>query len=126
VGDGGFASWYRAEHGRLLGSLYALTHDLEAATEATDESFARALAAWPKVSEMSYPEAWLHRVGINLVIRQHRRDRSEQKALTALSYPDPQADLYIEVWEAIAALPLRQRTAVVLRYLADLPEAAIA
>ncbi len=31
-----------------------------------------------------------------------------------------------EVWEAVRALPVRQRTAVVLRYVADLPEAAIA
>ncbi len=126
VEDGDFAAWYRTEHGRLLASLYVLTHDLESATEATDETFARALAAWAKVRQMSYPTAWLHRVGINLVLRQHRRRHSERKALAALPPLHSQPDLYEEVWDAVAALPLRQRTAVVLRYLSDLPEAAIA
>ncbi len=31
-----------------------------------------------------------------------------------------------EVWQAVRALPDRQRTAIVLRYVADLPEADIA
>ena len=126
VEEAGFAAWYEREHPRLLGSLFALTRDLELAREATDECFARALASWPKVRNMAYPTAWLHRVGLNFVNRQFRRHSREQLALRRLPVPTGVADDHTEVWEAVAALPLRQRTAIVLRYLADLPETAIA
>jgi RNA polymerase sigma factor (sigma-70 family) len=127
VDDEGFEAFYEREHGRLRRSLLALTRDLEVATDATDEALARAVASWPAVRDMDYPAAWLHRVGINLVNRHHRRRRHEENALRRAEAPAPTfADDHAEVWDAVAALPTRQRTAIVLRYLADLPEPAIA
>jgi RNA polymerase sigma-70 factor (ECF subfamily) len=127
VDDEGFDAFYEREHPRLRRSLWALTQDLEVATEATDEAFARAVGSWSAVRNMDYPAAWVHRVGINLVNRRRRRHRHEQTALRRAELPPAGlTDDHREVWDAVAALPARQRVAIVLRYLADLPEPAIA
>lgn len=121
-----FDEWYRSHHGRLVASLTVLSGDADAATEAADEAFARALERWPKVAAMASPAGWLHQVGAN-VLRRTMRRRSMERRLhrpdrntIQPSLPNP------ELWAAVRALPDRQRTAVVLRYLADLPEADIA
>jgi RNA polymerase sigma factor (sigma-70 family) len=40
--------------------------------------------------------------------------------------PEPAELVADELWDALATLPERQRTAIVLRYYADLPDADIA
>jgi DNA-directed RNA polymerase specialized sigma24 family protein len=49
-------------------------------------------------------------------------DRSTQLSAVPPSVPE----IDIELWEVVRALPDRQRTAIVLRYVADLSEADIA
>ncbi|MEP6624492.1 MAG: sigma-70 family RNA polymerase sigma factor, partial [Acidimicrobiia bacterium] len=72
------------------------------------------------------PGGWAHRVGINLARSQRRRRRAGRRAAERLSRHvadpgevDPADRLAIR--EAVAALPERQRRALVLRYYADLP-----
>ena len=123
-----FESWYRREHPRVLGSLAALSGDADVAAEATDEAFARALARWPRVSGMASPAAWTYRVALNHLRRRMRRRIGERRALDRAGAPASSEDRPIDsdVWRAVRALPERQRTAVVLRYIADLSEPAIA
>jgi RNA polymerase sigma-70 factor (ECF subfamily) len=121
-----FARWYEAAHPRLLLSLSALCGERDLASEATDEALARALQHWPRVRDMESPEGWLYRVGLNVLRRQLRRRRFERRLLPRLlgqsSTPAPAG----EVWLLVRELPPRQRSVVVLRYVADLPEAEIA
>jgi RNA polymerase sigma-70 factor (ECF subfamily) len=124
----GFESWYRREHPKLVNSLFAAAGSVDAAREATDEAFARAAARWPRVRSMEYPTAWTYRVALN-ALRKTSRRRAREIALASrtattdsLSAPVP----YPEVWDAIRALPTQQRHAIVLRYVADLPEQEIA
>ena len=124
-----FAAWYRAEHPKVLGSLTVLCGDREVASEVADEAFARALAHWRRVSAMASPGGWTYRVALNQLRRRHRRRTAEQVALTrsgpetaTVEHSLPDAEL----WVAVRALPERQRQAVVLRYVADLPEIEIA
>ena len=129
--DGGaieLETWYRRVHPRLLGSLAALSGQVDVAAEATDEAFARALARWPRVSAMESPEGWTYRVALNKLRRRMRRSADEQRALDRLGGPGYAEDRPVDadVWRAVRARPDRQRTAVVLRYIADLPEAVIA
>lgn len=125
-----FAEWYRAEHPRVLGSVTALTGDGELASEVTDEAFARALAHWARVSQMDSPSGWTHRVALNALRRRHRRRSTEARALASLDARAGRAHVdpvhHPEVWVAVRALPEKQRVAIVLRYVADLSEAAIA
>lgn len=125
-----FTAWYAAEHPRVLASMRVLARDLHVAAEVTDEAFARALARWSRVSRMASPTGWTYRVALNVLRRRHRRSGTERIALArsgpgagSVDAPEPPD---ARVWAAVAALPEKQQRAVVLRYVADLPEAAIA
>ena len=121
-----FESWYRREHPRVLGALFVLSGEPDVARDATDEAFARALAHWPKVEAMESPGGWVYRVALNELRRNLRRRTTEARVLERQQPPQgPDAPLP-EVWQAVAQLPARQRTAIVLRFVADLPEADIA
>ena len=128
-----FATWYAAEHPKVLGALRVLSGNRDAAADATDEAFVRALARWSRVGRMESPAAWTFQVALNALRRDVRRRgvaktrheelardgvRNSQHGVSGL--PDP------ELWMIVDALPERQRMAIVLRYVADLPEADIA
>jgi RNA polymerase sigma-70 factor (ECF subfamily) len=126
--DAAFASWYRNEHPRLLAAMTIVTNDLHLAQDVTAEAFARALAAWNRVSNMESPTGWTYRVALNVVRRRARRAALEQRAFrrmepTREGLPPERA---IELWDAVSALPPRARTAIALRYAAGLSEAEVA
>jgi RNA polymerase sigma factor (sigma-70 family) len=128
-----FDDFYRDLQPRLLASLLTFSGDADLAAEAVDEAFVRALVHWSRVAGMASPAGWLYRVAINVARRQARR-RSHERDIAARIATDEtrlvpagtEGDLGIEMRELIARLPERQRLAVVLRYVADLPEADIA
>lgn len=122
-----FETWYRAAHPRVLGSLVVTAGDMEAARDATAEAFTRALERWPRVRAMASPEAWVHRVGVNVLRRRHRRRALEERLLRR-QRPEPAVPSQVSeaAWEALAALPFRQRQAVALRYLLDMTQADVA
>ena len=78
--DAAFAAWYRNEHPRLLAAMAIVTGDLHVAQDVTAEAFARALAAWNRVSSMDSPTGWTYRVALNLARRRARRAALEQRA----------------------------------------------
>ena len=126
--DAAFASWYRSEHPRLLGAMVVVTNDMHVAQDVTAEAFARALAAWSRVSNMESPTGWTYRVALNVARRRARRAALEQRALRRMvpvgdGLPPERA---IELWDAVRALPPRARTAIALRYAAGLTEAEVA
>jgi RNA polymerase sigma-70 factor (ECF subfamily) len=125
---GGFETWYRKEHPRVLGALYLLSGEPDVARDATDEAFARALSHWSKVESMESPGGWVYRVALNVLRRTLRRRSTEARLLERQAQPEggTAPGPLPEVWQAVAQLPGRQRTAVVLRFVADLPEADIA
>src|SRR3954454_8731267 len=75
---------------------------------------------------MSSPGAWVHRVALNVLRRTMRRRSHEARILQGQHVSDVIPGERPEVWDAVAGLPPRQRTAIVLRFVADLPEADIA
>lgn len=126
--DAAFAAWYRSEHPRLLAAMTVVTRDLHAAQDVTSEAFARALAAWTRVSAMDSPTGWTYRVALNVVRRRARRAALEQRLLRRM-VPDPTGlpiERSVEIWDAVRALAPRARTAIALRYAAGLSEAEVA
>jgi DNA-directed RNA polymerase specialized sigma24 family protein len=123
-----FEAWYRALHPRLLAALVLITGNGELARDATDEAFTRAYQHWSRVQRMRSPDAWLFTVARNVVRRRGRRARQERSLMqltagvAAADVPAPAG----EAWALVAALPERQRCAVVLRHVADLTEPDIA
>jgi RNA polymerase sigma factor (sigma-70 family) len=121
-----FEAWYRVQHRPLVAALTAWSGDQDAARDAADEAFTRALDAWDRVRTFDSPNGWTYKVAVNALRRTKRRSARERRSggralATAVDeLPHP------EVWVAVRSLPIRQRTAVVLRYVADLPEADVA
>ena len=121
-----FESWYRAERPRVMATCAALCGDVDAASEATDEAFVRALERWSSVVAMASPGGWVQVVALNHLRRGLRRRGEERRLLkgspvdAGLAIPD------WELWSVVAGLPRRQRSVVVLRYVHDLSEATIA
>ena len=102
--------------------------DLELARDVTAEAFARALERWDRVGSMSSPGGWTYRVALNVLRRRLRRGALEERLLRRAPRrePPPLTDQGVGVWEAVASLPPRTRTAVALRYLGGLTEAEVA
>jgi RNA polymerase sigma factor (sigma-70 family) len=102
--------------------------DLELARDVTAEAFARALERWDRVGSMSSPGGWTYRVALNVLRRRLRRGALEERLLRRAPgrEPPPLTDQGVGVWEAVASLPPRTRTAVALRYLGGLTEAEVA
>jgi RNA polymerase sigma-70 factor (ECF subfamily) len=122
-----FSEWFRTLRPKVIGSLGVMSGDSDAAAEAADEAFSRALARWDKVSGMASPDGWLFQVALNQLRRTKRRQGVERVLRFKTLRPDVEHELpHPELWTAVRALPDRQRRAVVLRYVADLPEADIA
>jgi RNA polymerase sigma factor (sigma-70 family) len=123
-----FEAWYLLHHARLVNSLYLVCGNSDVAREATDEAFARAASRWPQVREMESPIGWTYKVALNRLRRDTKRRRRESvlwQERSSSSRPAPRLE-HPEVWDAVRALPPKQRTATVLRYVADRTEAEIA
>lgn len=106
-----------------------LTGDWFAAEDVASETFARVFARWSKVRGLEYREAWTMRVASNLAIdavRRHGRLDRGFDSEAEVADPAEVAVLRVGLVAALAALPKSQREAVVLRYLADLPETDVA
>jgi len=119
----GFEAWYRAEHPRVQGIVAALTGRRDLALDATDEAFVRAWARWARVSKMEAPGAWTVRVALNCAKRAQRHRSSEASATRQRDWVPPSD---AGLWELVRALPLQQRTAIVLHHVGGFTHAEIA
>ena len=120
-----FYSWYRAEHPRGQGLLTVMAGDVDVAREVTAEAFVRALERWERVGAMESPAAWTYRVGVNLLRRRLRRAAFERRLPFEAPAPVSPASVEPELWDAVRSLPVRQRTAIALRYVCDLSQEEI-
>jgi RNA polymerase sigma-70 factor, ECF subfamily len=118
-----FEDFYAAYFQTLTIQLYAYTADLAAAQDVVQEAFCRALARWKRISQYDDPAAWVRRVAWNLATSRWRRARTaseharrQREEYTAEPSPDR-----VALTRALATLPVQQRRAVILHYLADLP-----
>jgi RNA polymerase sigma-70 factor (ECF subfamily) len=124
-----FEAFYLAHYGRLVSQLLAMLGDLAEAEDAVQEAFARASVRWRWLSAYDAPDAWVRRVAFNVARNSLRRARSRMRAAERLprpaAAPAPTAEL-LDVLAAMRPLPLRQREALVLHYVAGLPVEEIA
>lgn len=123
----GFAAWYEQEAAGVCRSLTLALGDPALAEEAAAEAFARAWADWRKVQAMDAPVGWVYRVALNVARDRFRRRSSERRSPALPARPvDPPGEPDSALWDAVRALAPRARLAIALRYVGDLPEAAIA
>ena len=126
----GFDDFYGTNFDRLARTLTVALGDRSEAEEAAQEAMTRALLRWRHVRSLDRPAAWLYVVAMNHVRdrwrHDHRQPRWDADADTSTADPSGGVTTTLSVREAIATLPARQRQAVVLHYLADLPIADVA
>lgn len=112
---------YAERRAALVRLAYLLTSDREVAEEVVHDAV---LALRPRWDGIADPPAYLRTAVVNRCRSWLRRQR------TARAYAPPRAeDLGLgadELWDALATLGDRHRTAIVLRFYEDLPDDAIA
>jgi RNA polymerase sigma-70 factor, ECF subfamily len=126
---GDFEEWFRLEYPQVQGSLILAIGDSDIAEDSAAEAFARAYERWDRVRAMERPMGWVYTVALNLARRKLRRRAVERRLLLKFhqrnELPLPPESGF-ELWDLVRTLPPRERTAVVLRYGADLREADVA
>ena len=112
---------YATVYRDLLRVAFVLTGSGPAAEDVVHDVFAK---VGPRIDTLAEPAAYLRVAVVN-------RCRSLHRRAVAAPLPDAPTDVLmdvelVELRDALIALPIRQRSAIVLRYLCDLPEQEIA
>jgi RNA polymerase sigma factor (sigma-70 family) len=118
--DLGFVDRFQELHGVAYRAAFAVLGRRADAEDCAQEALARALVRWRAVA--GYAPAWVARVSTNLALDRVRREARASTEVEAAAR-DPHSDRRRDLVAAMRTLPKRQREAVALRYLADLPEA---
>jgi RNA polymerase sigma-70 factor (ECF subfamily) len=118
-----FDSFFEAHYERTRRLLAVMLGDEAMAEESAQEAFARAFRDWADVSVMDRRSGWVLTVGLNHARDSLRRRKRAQRErwLGGSSTADDTSQRDLDLIDGLRKLPLRQRQAVVLRYLADLP-----
>ena len=118
------------QHGRTVLRVCRVLLGAHDAEDAWSETFLAALRAYPGLPETANIEAWLvtiaHRKAIDALRARQRQPAPVGEladAPTALGVPGSHDD---GLWQAVGALPEKQRQAVAYHYVAGLPYAEIA
>jgi RNA polymerase sigma-70 factor (sigma-E family) len=110
----------------LVGVLTLYCGDRHLAEDLVQQTLARVWASWGRMRRIDDRRAYIHRMALNAARSQFRRHRAKRRARQRLGHPAPVASRssdqanVVAVRAAVAALPPRQRAAIVLRYFADL------
>ncbi|GEP32952.1 DNA-directed RNA polymerase sigma-70 factor [Nocardioides szechwanensis] len=126
---------YASEQGQpLLRLAFVLTRDPHRAEDLTQTVLADAYRHWRKVQAAHNPDAYVRRMLVNAHLDWHRRRSSTERPTDLATWEprtpdaDPADDVVSrdELRVALATLTPRARTALVLRYYADLDDNAVA
>lgn len=114
----------------LLRFGYVLTGSPQAAEDIVQDALARSLRRWRRV-RADDPVAYVRRAMVNAHVTRWRRwDSRVRLGDVPEAGQEDTSLLRRDDWDliqrALAALPRRQRTVLVLRYLEDLPDSSIA
>jgi RNA polymerase sigma-70 factor (sigma-E family) len=125
----GFDGFFDQEYAPVVRSLTLVFGDRHRAEDAAQSAFERAYRKWRSVSTMDRPGTWVYVVALRDARRQLRRESRDNEVTLAApdrgAFEEP-ATTALDMRAALAQLPLRQRAAVVLRYLGGLSIAEVA
>jgi RNA polymerase sigma factor (sigma-70 family) len=117
-----------AEHSRVVLRVCRALLPADDAQDAAAETFLSALRAYPRLRPDSDLRAWLVTIAHRKALDVHRARARSALPVAELperagTGPEPLPDA--ELWDAVRALPDKQRAAVAYRYVADLPYAEV-
>lgn len=118
---------YRNRYGRFVRVATAELRDRDAAMDAVQEAFARAISSRSTYGGRGSLDAWIWRILINVCASSHNVRASQAEAARDISDDPAESDRDLPaVREAVSELPERQRLVLFLRHYADLDYEAIA
>ena len=127
--DNGYEEFYQASRHRVVTFLFAMSGDLAEAQDAAQEAYVRAWQRWSTIGTYDDPEAWVRTVGYRLCVNRWRKARNRLVAYRRHGVPPaveaPNEDA-VALVAALRQVPSREREAVILHHLLDLPIAEVA
>jgi RNA polymerase sigma-70 factor (sigma-E family) len=117
-----------ARQRRLLTTAYLLTGDPYAAEDLVQTTLAKVYLAWDRVSAAASVDAYARRMLVNEHASGWRRLWRHREVISDVITHDAPVDddqydgVRDALWQAVRALPTRQRAVVVLRYYEQLSE----
>jgi RNA polymerase sigma factor (sigma-70 family) len=125
--DRGFEEFFDAVWPRALSMASRMGLGWDEAEDVVLDAMAVTYDRWDRVRDLPYREAWVLKVTANKVLRQLEANRRYSAPAPPPASPfDDDVVTRLSLRNGIAGLPRRQRQVVVLRYLADMPEAEVA
>jgi RNA polymerase sigma factor (sigma-70 family) len=117
-----FEDFYEIEHGSLFGALVLIVGDRHEAEDIMQDAFLRVWERWHLVQSLANPTGYLYRTAMNSFRMRRRRalvaSRHALRRLRVTKELD-EAEARHEVDRGLAAMPPRQRAAVVLTELLE-------
>ena len=130
VDDAEFRELFASEYARLCWLGFLLTGSRAEGEELAQETLVRMWWRWRLGRRPADPARYARRVLVNrqrsLLRRAAVEARSLGRARPAQVVPSADSERAMVLWEAVQALPARQRAVLVLRYKEDLTEAEVA
>ena len=121
---------YRAHASGAVRLAYLLTGDAALAQDLAQEAFVRVGSKLLGLRSPEQARAYLFKTTLNLCRARGRRLKVERAAAARLHRPEtelpPDVAARDALWQALLVLPLRQRSALFLRYYEDLSESQAA
>jgi RNA polymerase sigma-70 factor (sigma-E family) len=124
-GDAEFTEFVIGSHRRLVQLAYLLCGDWHRAEDAVQAAFVRMYVVWPRIRSVAGLELYARKTILSTVRDDARRPWRRERVVSRLPESvvrdrSREVDERLLLVAALRAIPARQRTAVVLRYFADL------
>ncbi|OWY63572.1 hypothetical protein B7486_52360 [cyanobacterium TDX16] len=131
AGDEELEALFQAHFAPLVRGLALAAGSYEAASDAVQDAFVQLHRHWRRVSAYEEPVAWLQRVATNRVANQRRGSQRQANLVERLAGSIDAADeldraAKLDLLNAIAALPERQRLVVGLHHLTGMKVSEVA
>lgn len=117
-----FVAFYRARGAALQRTAYLLCGNRSSAEDLLQAAFVKLYRVWPRLRDET-AEAYARQVLVRTYLAERRLRRSHEVPTSTVpdrAGPDPDNASRLDVQRALAALPVKQRAVIVLRYWLDL------
>jgi RNA polymerase sigma-70 factor, ECF subfamily len=122
-----FREFAEASYEHVYRATYLAVGDRELASDGTQEAYVRAFAHWSRLSREPWVEGWVITTAVNTCKRALRRAaRKPRSGQAPPGLMEEKVASEVDMVQALRQLSVRQRQAVVLHYLADVPVRGVA